>query len=118
VSDGIFEVKATAGDTHLGGEDFDNRLVEFAAKTFKQQKVCFFSLVFFVAQLLFVSRVWTCLATRELFAVFAQRAKEQSGSCPVQHKQQLSLKFVDLFCVFFFFFLSVCCTFAVSVWNG
>ena len=25
---GIFEVKATAGDTHLGGEDFDNRLVQ------------------------------------------------------------------------------------------
>ncbi|KAI9988652.1 hypothetical protein PInf_022102 [Phytophthora infestans] len=29
IEDGIFEVKATAGDTHLGGEDFDNRLVEF-----------------------------------------------------------------------------------------
>jgi L1 cell adhesion molecule like protein len=27
IDDGIFEVKATAGDTHLGGEDFDNRLV-------------------------------------------------------------------------------------------
>ena len=29
IEDGIFEVKATAGDTHLGGEDFDNRLVEW-----------------------------------------------------------------------------------------
>ena len=29
LDDGIFEVKATAGDTHLGGEDFDNRLVSF-----------------------------------------------------------------------------------------
>ena len=28
IDDGIFEVKATAGDTHLGGEDFDNRMVE------------------------------------------------------------------------------------------
>ena len=28
IEDGIFEVMATAGDTHLGGEDFDNRLVE------------------------------------------------------------------------------------------
>ena len=28
IDDGIFEVKATAGDTHLGGEDFDNRLVQ------------------------------------------------------------------------------------------
>merc|ERR1719359_1631361 len=28
MEDGIFEVRATAGDTHLGGEDFDNRVVE------------------------------------------------------------------------------------------
>jgi len=31
---GLFEVKATAGDTHLGGEDFDNRLVEYCAAQF------------------------------------------------------------------------------------
>jgi len=30
IEEGIFEVKATAGDTHLGGEDFDNRLVVFS----------------------------------------------------------------------------------------
>ena len=29
IEDGIFEVKSTAGDTHLGGEDFDNRMVFF-----------------------------------------------------------------------------------------
>jgi len=29
IEDGIFEVKSTAGDTHLGGEDFDNRMVGF-----------------------------------------------------------------------------------------
>ena len=29
IEEGIFEVKATAGDTHLGGEDFDNRMVDF-----------------------------------------------------------------------------------------
>jgi len=29
IDKGFFEVKATAGDTHLGGEDFDNRLVEY-----------------------------------------------------------------------------------------
>ena len=29
IEEGIFEVKATAGNTHLGGEDFDNRLVNF-----------------------------------------------------------------------------------------
>ena len=36
IGDGIFEVKATAGDTHLGGEDFDNRLVDFCAQDFKR----------------------------------------------------------------------------------
>jgi len=34
LDEGIFEVKATAGDTHLGGEDFDTRLVEFCEKEF------------------------------------------------------------------------------------
>jgi len=34
IEDGIFEVKATAGDTHLGGEDFDNKLVEYCAADF------------------------------------------------------------------------------------
>ncbi|KAF4093015.1 hypothetical protein AMELA_G00027590 [Ameiurus melas] len=35
--DGIFEVKATAGDTHLGGEDFDNRLVNHFVEEFKRK---------------------------------------------------------------------------------
>lgn len=34
IEEGIFEVKATAGDTHLGGEDFDNRLVDFCTRDF------------------------------------------------------------------------------------
>nr|QHG11568.1 HSP70-1 [Choristoneura fumiferana] len=33
----LFEVKATAGDTHLGGEDFDNKLVNFLADEFKRK---------------------------------------------------------------------------------
>ena len=37
IEDGIFEVKATAGDTHLGGEDFDNRLVEFFTQEFNRK---------------------------------------------------------------------------------
>ena len=37
IEEGIFEVKATAGDTHLGGEDFDNRLVTFFAQEFKRK---------------------------------------------------------------------------------
>lgn len=34
IEDGIFEVKATAGDTHLGGEDFDNQLVDHCVRDF------------------------------------------------------------------------------------
>lgn len=34
---GVFEVKATAGDTHLGGEDFDNRLVDYCVQEFKRK---------------------------------------------------------------------------------
>jgi len=37
IEDGVFEVKATAGDTHLGGEDFDNRLVDYFAAEFKKR---------------------------------------------------------------------------------
>lgn len=37
VDDGVFEVKATAGDTHLGGEDFDNRLVEHFTREFRRK---------------------------------------------------------------------------------
>ncbi len=35
IGDGVFEVKSTNGDTFLGGEDFDNKLVEFLAQSFK-----------------------------------------------------------------------------------
>ena len=38
IEDGVFEVKATAGDTHLGGEDFDNKLVEFCCAEFLKKK--------------------------------------------------------------------------------
>ena len=37
IEEGIFEVKATAGDTHLGGEDFDNRLVNHFVQEFKRK---------------------------------------------------------------------------------
>lgn len=37
MEDGVFEVKATAGDTHLGGEDFDNRLVESLLKDWNRK---------------------------------------------------------------------------------
>jgi L1 cell adhesion molecule like protein len=37
IDEGIFEVKATNGDTHLGGEDFDNKIVEFCINDFKKK---------------------------------------------------------------------------------
>lgn len=38
LGDGVFEVKSTNGDTHLGGEDFDNRIVDHFLDVFKQQE--------------------------------------------------------------------------------
>lgn len=50
IEEGIFEVKATAGDTHLGGEDFDNRLVNHFVREFKRKNkkgtLCSRSVVF------------------------------------------------------------------------
>ncbi len=37
IEEGIFEVKATAGDTHLGGEDFDNRMVDYFLQDFRRR---------------------------------------------------------------------------------
>ena len=39
IEEGIFEVKSTAGDTHLGGEDFDNRLVNHFVNEFKRKSL-------------------------------------------------------------------------------
>ncbi|MDC3173041.1 molecular chaperone DnaK [Alphaproteobacteria bacterium] len=38
VGDGVFEVKSTNGDTHLGGEDFDLRIIDFLASEFKKEQ--------------------------------------------------------------------------------
>lgn len=40
IDGGMFEVKATAGDTHLGGEDFDSRLVNYFADRFQKKYKC------------------------------------------------------------------------------
>ena len=37
IDDGVFEVLATAGDTHLGGEDFDNRVIDYLVKVYKKK---------------------------------------------------------------------------------
>ena len=38
VGDGVFEVKATSGDTQLGGGDFDKRIVNWLAEKFLEQE--------------------------------------------------------------------------------
>ena len=38
IGDGVFEVKATNGDTHLGGDDFDQRIVDWIAEEFKREQ--------------------------------------------------------------------------------
>lgn len=38
LGDGVFEVKSTSGDTHLGGDDFDQRLINFLADEFKKEE--------------------------------------------------------------------------------
>ena len=38
LGDGVFEVKSTNGDTHLGGDDFDQRIIDFLADEFKNQE--------------------------------------------------------------------------------
>ena len=38
VGEGVFEVKSTNGDTHLGGDDFDQRIIEWVADEFKRQE--------------------------------------------------------------------------------
>src|SRR5215475_8722295 len=38
VGEGVFEVKSTAGDTHLGGDDFDKRIVDWLAEEFKREQ--------------------------------------------------------------------------------
>ena len=38
VGDGVFEVKSTAGDTHLGGDDFDKRIVDWMVQEFKRDQ--------------------------------------------------------------------------------
>jgi molecular chaperone DnaK len=38
IGDGVFEVRSTNGDTHLGGDDFDQRVIDFLASEFKKQE--------------------------------------------------------------------------------
>lgn len=42
IQKGVFEVRSTNGDTFLGGEDFDNVLVNFLVKEFKRDVSCYY----------------------------------------------------------------------------
>ena len=39
---GVFEVKSTSGNSHLGGEDFDNRLISLCLEEFKKKNMKYF----------------------------------------------------------------------------
>ena len=38
IGDGVFEVKSTSGNTHLGGDDWDQRVIDWLVKTFKDKE--------------------------------------------------------------------------------
>ena len=38
IGEGVFEVKATNGDTHLGGDDFDQRIIDWIAEEFLREQ--------------------------------------------------------------------------------
>jgi len=46
VGDGIFEVLSTAGDTHLGGDDFDKVLVDWLLQEFEKKKILIYQKIF------------------------------------------------------------------------
>jgi heat shock protein 1/8 len=74
IEDGIFEVKATAGDTHLGGEDFDNRIVDFCMQDFKRK-----------------NRARTWLAISVLCAACEPSVSVLSAPCLPPHRPPLRL---------------------------
>lgn len=68
IEEGIFEVKSTAGDTHLGGEDFDNRLVNHFVNEFKRKHKKVNSLIFLCIVSLDIGRAvgLHCWTSRDL----------------------------------------------------
>ena len=64
VGDGVFEVKATNGDTHLGGDDFDQRIIDWMVDEFKKPKA-----------LTFPTTAWLC-------SVCVKQQKKLKSNCP------------------------------------
>jgi L1 cell adhesion molecule like protein len=65
IKDNVFQVKATAGNTHLGGEDFDNRMLNYFVQEFKRKNkfdisgtICLVPLLFPVIPRLLVATLW------------------------------------------------------------
>jgi len=63
ISSGVFEVKATNGDTHLGGEDFDYALLNYLIAEFKREQVGTKRENVSLYLILFVTRELTCPRT-------------------------------------------------------
>jgi len=55
IDDGVFEVLATASDTHLGGEYFDNRVIEYFVRQYKKKLAPTFQPMFMC---------WTCSSAK------------------------------------------------------
>ena len=66
IGDGVFEVKATNGDTFLGGEDFDKRLIDYMADEFKKEQGS------------------TCAATVSRCSASRRRPRRPRSSCPAR----------------------------------
>jgi len=76
VGDGIFEVRSTSGDTHLGGDDFDKRIVQWMVEEFKREQ--------------FVDLSKDAQALQRLYEA-AEKAKVELSST---HETHISLPFI------------------------
>ena len=70
VGDGVVEVRATAGDTHLGGDDFDRRIVDYLADEFKKDNGSI------------------CATTRRPCSGCTRRQRRPRSSCPRSPRPQ------------------------------
>ena len=77
VGDGVVEVRATAGDTHLGGDDFDRRIVDYLADEFQQR-----------------ATASTCGRTRRRCSGCSRRRRRPRSSCRSVTQTTVNLPFI------------------------
>ena len=77
IGDGVVEVRATAGDTHLGGDDFDRRIVDYLADEFAAR-----------------TTASTCGPTRRRCSACSRRPRRPRSSCPRSPRPRISLPFI------------------------